>query len=196
MTELTQAALRVVKSLGMVGTSPNVKAVERAIEAEIRLSGGTVDEAAGLIIQAATRDVNQGEAINRFYFDDARWRNKKKAAEVVQFPNCASTERKSASEACVQEGRPDVRVRTCPSCRSGVLYFCRRRDDAFFIKCSNPRCTRTESVPTDSDDIERMRAEYEAADKCQICGAAMIEKVGPGGPFLGCGAWPHCNFSY
>jgi hypothetical protein len=48
--------------------------VEAAIYAETSYTGQSLQEATEVIAKAAIRDRSSGVAINKFYFEDAKWR--------------------------------------------------------------------------------------------------------------------------
>jgi len=81
MTEQLQAALRIAEHLGLPKTFPNLRTIEAAIESEAESSAISIDEAEDVIV-AATADARKfgvsgsGRVprINRFFFEDALWR--------------------------------------------------------------------------------------------------------------------------
>jgi ssDNA-binding Zn-finger/Zn-ribbon topoisomerase 1 len=93
-------------------------------------------------------------------------------------------------------------VRDCPEC-GGVLYFRNGRNNGMFIACSSwPRCDHREPIVPDMAapkpdlaEIGRAKAALANAPKCPSCGAALRHRVGTRGPFMGCSAWPRCNYT-
>ncbi len=71
MTKRMQAALRIAEHLGLPKTFPNLRTIELAVECEAEYSDTPLEEAEQLIVAAA---VNTRIGINRFFFEDARWR--------------------------------------------------------------------------------------------------------------------------
>lgn len=85
-------AADIARRLGMVPTWPNVQTIRLAIESEAELSGVSVVEAAAVIVEAAKepsrfsplvppsewqrREVFRENSVDRFWFEDARWRGK------------------------------------------------------------------------------------------------------------------------
>ena len=53
--------------------------VEAAVVAEVNYTGISVQEAAKLITNAAIEDRNRGITINKFYFEDVKWRQEKRS---------------------------------------------------------------------------------------------------------------------
>lgn len=92
-----ESALKILRLVGLPRSWPTVKAVELAIEAEASFSGVSVEEAAQVISKAAceytraplysvpanweTRDIFRLNLVDRFWFEDARWRAKFAYAE-------------------------------------------------------------------------------------------------------------------
>ncbi len=68
------AARRVIELLGIPKTDAKVALLRTAIEAEVAFLGCEVPEAADGIYQAAKRDRARGVLLDRWYFEDAKWR--------------------------------------------------------------------------------------------------------------------------
>jgi hypothetical protein len=66
-----QAALRIAEHLGLPKTFPNVRTIELAVECEAEFTDLPIEEAEQLIVAAAA---HTRISINRFFFEDARWR--------------------------------------------------------------------------------------------------------------------------
>jgi len=97
VTERLQLATRVAKSLRMVPTWPNLRTIEIALSSEAEVSGVSLKEAAELIIECGrhqtsapayrcpaeweARQAFRENTIDRFWFEDARWRVKFPYAE-------------------------------------------------------------------------------------------------------------------
>jgi len=69
-----ECALRTVQLLGMTETQTNLRIVEAALTAEIRYTGRSPEDAAQEIAKAAISDREDGIPINKFYFEDTKWR--------------------------------------------------------------------------------------------------------------------------
>jgi hypothetical protein len=72
--QIQECAVRIVQLLGMPETQANLKIVEAGVIAEIRYAGLSPESAAQIIAEAAMDDREKGIPINKFYFEDARWR--------------------------------------------------------------------------------------------------------------------------
>jgi DNA-binding MarR family transcriptional regulator len=70
---------KVVALLSIPATDNNLKMVQAALEAEKSYTGQPLEEVAALITQAAIEDRKHGIAINKFYFEDTKWRHDRKA---------------------------------------------------------------------------------------------------------------------
>jgi DNA-binding MarR family transcriptional regulator len=69
-----KGVLRIVQLLGMPETQANLRIVEAAIKAEIQYAGRSPDDAVSVIAGAAINDRDKGVPINKFWFEDAKWR--------------------------------------------------------------------------------------------------------------------------
>jgi len=72
--KLQQAAVRVMEMIGMPITTGNQSRVEAGIVAEAKFSGRDIEETARAIAHAALDDQRRGVAINKWYFEDTKWR--------------------------------------------------------------------------------------------------------------------------
>ena len=72
-------AEKVVALLSIPATDNNLKMVQAALEAEKGYTGQPLEEVAVLITQSAIKDRKHGIAINKFYFEDTKWRHDRKA---------------------------------------------------------------------------------------------------------------------
>jgi hypothetical protein len=72
----TQKAHELVLTMfGMPATTSNLSRVKAAIEAEAVYTGRSIQEAAQAITNSAIRDRENGIPIDKFYFEDAKWRH-------------------------------------------------------------------------------------------------------------------------
>jgi hypothetical protein len=71
---IQKGVLRTVQMLGMPETTANLRIVEAAIKAEVQYAGRSPDDAVNLIAGAAINDRDVGVPINKFWFEDAKWR--------------------------------------------------------------------------------------------------------------------------
>ncbi len=71
---LQKLAHQIIVILGLPATDSNRRMVEAAIYAETTYTGQSLQEATEVIAKAAIRDRSSGIAINKFYFEDAKWR--------------------------------------------------------------------------------------------------------------------------
>ena len=74
-----KSAERIIAMLGLPVTISNLSMVEAAVVAEVNYTGISVQEAAQLITRAAIEDRNRGMPINKFYFEDVKWRQGKRS---------------------------------------------------------------------------------------------------------------------
>jgi DNA-binding MarR family transcriptional regulator len=74
-----KSAERIIAMLGLPVTLSNLNMVEAAVVAEVNYTGISVQEAAKLITNAAIEDRNRGITINKFYFEDVKWRQEKRS---------------------------------------------------------------------------------------------------------------------
>jgi DNA-binding Lrp family transcriptional regulator len=72
-------AEKVVALLSIPATDNNLKMVQAALEAEKSYTGQPLEEVAALITQTAIEDRKRGISINKFYFEDTKWRQDRKA---------------------------------------------------------------------------------------------------------------------
>ena len=71
---IQMGVLRIVQMLGMPETPANLRIVEAAVRAEVQYAGRSPDDAVNLIAGAAIKDGDVGVPINKFWFEDAKWR--------------------------------------------------------------------------------------------------------------------------
>lgn len=71
---LQKSTRQIIAVLGMPATDSNRRMIEAALIAETDYTGQSVDESAELIAKAAIHDRERGIPINKFYFEDAKWR--------------------------------------------------------------------------------------------------------------------------
>ncbi len=69
-----QLANTVVAILGLPASDNNLRMVQAALVADEAYTGQSLQEVAERITQSAMEDRNNGVAINKFYFEDAKWR--------------------------------------------------------------------------------------------------------------------------
>jgi len=74
-----KSAERIIAMLGLPVTTSNLSMVEAAVVAEATYTGVSLEEAAQLIANAAIEDRNRGMPINKFYFEDVKWRQEKRS---------------------------------------------------------------------------------------------------------------------
>jgi hypothetical protein len=72
---LQKSARQMIAMLGLPVTDSNCKMIEAALVAETDYTGQSLPEAAELIAKAAICDRERGIPINKFYFEDAKWRH-------------------------------------------------------------------------------------------------------------------------
>jgi hypothetical protein len=71
---LQKSTRKMIAMLGLPVTDSNRRMIEAAVLAETSYTGQSAEESAELIAKCAIRDRNNGIAINKFYFEDAKWR--------------------------------------------------------------------------------------------------------------------------
>ena len=72
---LQKSARQMIAMLGLPVTDSNRRMIEAALVAETDYTGQSLPEAAELIARAAICDRDRGIPINKFYFEDAKWRH-------------------------------------------------------------------------------------------------------------------------
>jgi len=73
---LAQASARtIVENLDLPATNNLISTVTAAVKAEVTYLGFSVEKVAGLIRSAALEDRRRGITIDRFYFENVKWRN-------------------------------------------------------------------------------------------------------------------------
>jgi hypothetical protein len=65
----------VIQILGIPATGRNLEVIEQSIRAEAAYAGLSLTEAANRITKAAIEDRSNGKPIDKFYFEDTKWRN-------------------------------------------------------------------------------------------------------------------------
>jgi hypothetical protein len=68
----------VIQMVGLPVTPRNVAMVEAAVVAEANHTGLPLEPAAKVIAEAALGDAKRGVPINKFYFEDAKWRQERR----------------------------------------------------------------------------------------------------------------------
>jgi len=109
------------------------------------------------------------------------------------FPRCRNT------RALDEEGEPvavEQLGEKCPECGEPLIVRTGRRGK--FAGCSAfPKCRYTRDL--EGDEAPRRTAERPApeptGEKCPTCGAALVERTGRRGKFIGCSAFPKCRFT-
>ncbi|HXM60362.1 MAG TPA: helix-turn-helix domain-containing protein [Terriglobales bacterium] len=76
--------LRIVELMGMPGTPTNLRIIEAAVKAEIQYAGRSPDDAVSVIAGAAISDREKGVQINKFWFEDAKWRSRGRTGKGQQ----------------------------------------------------------------------------------------------------------------
>jgi Helix-turn-helix domain len=71
---IQKAASQIIAILGLPATDSNRRMIEAALVAETSYTGQSLPEAAEVIAKAAIHDREGGVPINKFYFEDAKWR--------------------------------------------------------------------------------------------------------------------------
>ena len=74
---LQQSTRQIIAVLGLPATDSNRRMIEAALIAETGYTGQSLQEVAELIGRTAIRDREGGIPINKFYFEDAKWRQSK-----------------------------------------------------------------------------------------------------------------------
>jgi len=80
-------AEHLLKSLGLPGTSNMISTVEAAIKAEASFSRVSIEESAARITRAAMEDSARGVTVDRFYFENAKWRSNARISKAEQRKN-------------------------------------------------------------------------------------------------------------
>jgi hypothetical protein len=73
-------ANKVVAILGLPASDNNLRMVQAALIADEAYTGQSLQEVAERITQSAMEDRKSGVAINKFYFEDARWRQDRRSS--------------------------------------------------------------------------------------------------------------------
>jgi hypothetical protein len=78
-----ECARRMIELLALPGTRALAAIIAAAVTAESEYSGLSLQEAAQSIADHAMRARDQGAAVDRFYFEDTKWRNKRKSKSEI-----------------------------------------------------------------------------------------------------------------
>ena len=68
-------AHKMIQVLSIPNTQANMRAIEAALSAECQFTGSSLEECAQAISDHAMRARAQGSAIDKFYFEDTKWRS-------------------------------------------------------------------------------------------------------------------------
>jgi hypothetical protein len=79
-----KSARQIVKELGLPATNNFVSAVTASVKAEVTYTRSSVEEVATLITSAAHEDRRKGESIDRWYFENTKWRSRGRTGKGQQ----------------------------------------------------------------------------------------------------------------
>lgn len=77
---LHRSADTVIAVLGLPATDNNLKMVRAALVADERYTGQSLQEVANRITHSALEDRKNGIPVNKFYFEDAKWRQDRRSS--------------------------------------------------------------------------------------------------------------------
>jgi hypothetical protein len=139
MSDALQLAANVARRIGMVRTWPNLQTIRLAIEGEAEFSGIATEDAAELLLRCAAertyrpehtcptdwivREMSRLNSIDRFWFEDCRWRDKRAYVAFFAPPKPAEPEPEVHCWKCSDKGKvwnygPGDRLIPCPDCSS------------------------------------------------------------------------------
>jgi len=109
-SELTKLARTLIAVLSKVETNPNLKLMEGSIVAEAAYRGCSFEDATQAIAQIAMEAQRRGVAIDRWYFEDTKWRPKKKLDQGQGPPRKTVSEMMQEQEASLALVRSNGRA--------------------------------------------------------------------------------------
>jgi len=78
------SAQQMVENLGLPATNNLISTVKAAIKAEIRYTGFSVEKVGALVTSAAVEDRRRGITLDRFYFENVKWRSNVRVSKAEQ----------------------------------------------------------------------------------------------------------------
>ncbi len=119
------------------------------------------------------------------------------------FPKCKNTKQlddapsSSAPEAASEDAPPETPPieETCPNCGKPMLL--KRGRFGTFLACSGyPDCKTTQKIAKGKNGETVVKAAPRVTEeKCEKCGANLLERQGRNGAFLACSNYPKCKFT-
>jgi len=108
------------------------------------------------------------------------------------YPKCKNT--KSLDEQNGEtKAEPVETGEVCDKCGGNMVLRNGRYGE--FLACGNyPKCKNIKSLKKGADTNAGAGSETEMEDKCEKCGAPLVEKYGRYGKFLACSAYPECKY--
>ncbi|GAK52947.1 DNA topoisomerase I [Candidatus Moduliflexus flocculans] len=120
------------------------------------------------------------------------------------FPKCKNTKQldevpAAASESANEGGQPQAETpqieETCPNCGKPMVL--KRGRFGSFLACSGyPDCKTTQKIAKGKNGETVVKAAPRVTEeKCEKCGANLLERQGRNGAFLACSNYPKCKFT-
>jgi hypothetical protein len=78
------SAQQVIEALTLPATPGFISTVTAAVKAEAKYMGLSIQEAVGGIVEAAAEDRRRGVSIDKFYFEDVKWRSNARVSKAEQ----------------------------------------------------------------------------------------------------------------
>lgn len=120
------------------------------------------------------------------------------------FPKCKNTKQldeapAAAPESANEDGQPQAETpqieETCPNCGKPMVL--KRGRFGSFLACSGyPDCKTTQKIAKGKNGETVVKAAPRVTEeKCEKCGANLLERQGRNGAFLACSNYPKCKFT-
>jgi len=120
------------------------------------------------------------------------------------FPKCKNTKQldeapAAAPESVSEDGQPQAETpqieETCPNCGKPMVL--KRGRFGSFLACSGyPECKTTQKIAKGKNGETVVKAAPRVTEeKCEKCGANLLERQGRNGAFLACSNYPKCRFT-
>ena len=120
------------------------------------------------------------------------------------FPKCKNTKQldeapAAAPESANEDGQPQAETpqleETCPNCGKPMVM--KRGRFGSFLACSGyPECKTTQKIAKGKNGETVVKAAPRVTEeKCEKCGAPLLERQGRNGAFLACSNYPKCRFT-
>jgi DNA topoisomerase-1 len=142
-------------------------------------------------VESRERELLEGEVCPQCGGNlEVRYSARGKFAGCANYPECDYTRDLSGLP---ERAEPEAIDEKCPECGKELLRREGRRGP--FIGCSGfPECRYTRPLEGEAEEEEAEGLEIGPEEKCPECAAELVVKRGRRGPFVGCSAYPDCNY--